>query len=179
MIKKFILLLVFVNFLMVPSLVFGHGLGQSFQQVVGEYLVEFEYETFESLADEATPYVFRLQNNETGEPTAFESLLVRIVSEDTNETTAVARLEEDDFLTGVSRLTVLLPEGDYAVDMNFKNTEGDTFVEAEFEHTVLPAEGFDWIPVVSAIVGLIVGAGGLKLVEGFLSKKNGSKGKTK
>lgn len=167
--------------LFLPTQVFAHGLGQSFANEEGDYLVEFEYDALEVTSDESVPYVFRILQKQDDSPVNFESLLVRFVEKEGNATYLVARLAEDALLEGAARTTLLLPQGEYEVELNFQDEEGETFAESTFDHTVQAGEAQGSFsgsnPPVRLLGGLVGG-----LVLGFLGTKlltKGSSGTTK
>lgn len=169
----FILIAPFLLLVLGISLVSAHGLGQSFSQEVGDYLIEFEYESLEVTSDEAVPYVFRLLEKESQKPVSFESLLVRFVTAD-NSTNLVARLSEDKITAGAARLTLLLPAGQHQVELNFQNEE-ETFAETTFDHKVLSSEEVGKLPlplIGSFIGGVGLGALGVRLLSAKSPKKN-------
>lgn len=171
MIKALVIIFTFLSLSVLP--VFGHGLGLSFRNEVGDKLIEFEYESFDSIDKEATPFVFRLFQKEAMEPVEFTSLLVRFVGVKHQETALVARLSQDDFLSGTARLTAKLSAGDYKVELDFKNGQ-DSLVQTSFDHTVTSGTSWwqEFLPgfLIGLVPGLLLTGGVLAYVKGKKSK---------
>jgi len=170
---KYITLLLITLMLafLLPNSVLAHGTAVSSSKVVGDYKIEFEYNVPQIIAGETNSYVFRLINNKTNDFVNFDSLLVRFEDKKDQSTVIVARVVQDELQDGVGRLTTMMNKGDYSITLSFYKT-GNKVAEANFDLTVLPSDAdkkFPILPVISAVVGLVVGFVASKMISHFSS----------
>ncbi len=167
MIKKTILGLFGIFFLFVLNTnVWAHGASQSFPKEVGNYLVEFEYDSPSIIEGEINSFVFRILNKDTKETIDFDSVLVRFETSD-KSTYLVVRLVEDDLLPGLSRLTTILDKGEYTINLSFRKDD-EKIAETSYNLSVVRKNTFNFS--FEFFVGLVLG---IILVTLFVLFKKG------
>lgn len=134
---------------------FAHGVGQSLEQVVGEYLVDIGYSAFELTSGETVRFDFDVLDNNTREPVPFTDIWVR-VSEGHKTVFAGGIMRARLGATGMSM--VFPSAGEYELRVRYQNND-TTVVEAAFPLIVV--QGRDNAPRGNAWQFLIGGLGGL------------------
>ena len=146
---------------LLPSRVWAHGAGKSFEKTVGEYTVEMEYEALELQADESVRLSFAIAKKDAAASVEFTDAWVRI----TQGTEAVFAGDIHNPEFGKVGATVVFPEGgDYEVSVRFQNKD-QTLAEASFPVTVAASteqnqsnrasQPYSWL--VGGILGLVAG----------------------
>jgi len=113
----------------------AHGLGQSFEKEVGDYIIEFEYDSLEVVSGEVVPYVFRLIDKESKGAVAFDSMFLRVEEKDSKEVKFAGPIAHDAILDGAARTSITLNDGTYIFSFYFKRGE-EQLAEIEFEQLV-------------------------------------------
>ncbi len=154
--KKFSLI-VFI-FLLAPLIHRGaqaHGLGQSFEKEVGDYTVEFEYDSLEVISGEVTPYTFRLLDKESGEAVTFDSMFLRVETKDSKQVQFAGSMSHDEMLDGAAKLSIALNSGTYTFSFYFRRGE-EELAEVEFEQIVNAGDSSNSWPL-SQLLSFFVG----------------------
>jgi hypothetical protein len=164
---SFLFLVVFIVWALPAHSVLAHGQATSLQKVVGNYLLEFEYnQTGNPPAGDFIAYNFDILDVHTQEFLTFKSAFVRFASSDDKKTFANGTLTPDQFTPSNARMGVSLPEaGRYAITARFYDNDDAEIAEATFDLTVDPpysdrgfvssAGSYAW--VIALIIGLIIG----------------------
>lgn len=152
-----------------PLFASGHELGESFEQEVGEHLIDIGYTPENFSAGSSALFEFELwRNNPDAEydeldPVAYDDVWVRIVSDGT--TMFASGVHNAEF--GGSRMTYVFPEaGEYELSVRYERGL-DTVAEATFPFTVAPKEGSGAfrIPAMAALVGVLIGTAGVYFIR--------------
>lgn len=156
------LTLVLVLAALMPSLVYAHGLGASFEQQSGEYLIDVGYEPEFPEAERQARFDFELWRFEEEQvaysdrtPIPYSHVWVRILKE--RMTIFASGIHRQDI--GPTTLLYMFPsEGEYTLIVSYRG-EGGEVASAEFAITVNPADqsfiqGDDILP---ALVGAVLG----------------------
>lgn len=164
MLKK----ILFTLFLAAPffvslNYVSAHGTGVSLDKQVENYTVEFEYDDPEVISEEPVSFSFRLLESTTGAGAHFGSVLVRIENKNDKSAFLTTRIAEDEIIDGLARLTATPLEGEYIVNLTFRDEE-NTIAESTFDLKVLPKTQKKSFAVTDELVGFTLGA----LVFGFI-----------
>lgn len=113
----------------------AHGFGESFEEQVGDILVDIGYSTEEFITDTSTIFDFEILDNE-GREIAFTDVWVRIVGEDTTVFASGIR----NGRLGGSIMTYIFPKaGSYELSARFQK-DGEKIAEATFPLVVLEGE---------------------------------------
>lgn len=122
---------------LVPLFSWGHGFDTEQIQTVGDYTVEFAYDTPEIYSGEAVSFTFRLLDAASQGGTPFDYLFVRFTKSG-GSVMFVSSLDESKLVSGSTRLVVTFPEeGMYNAILSFEGTKG-TLVETSFSFPVAP-----------------------------------------
>lgn len=168
--KSILLLLLFFS----PVSVFAHGLATAQQQVVGDYILEFEYDTpGQVVAGELTTYNFELLKLTDQSQVPFNRVFVKF-TKPTGETVFSGNLTQVDIIGRLaSRANVILPEvGPYSAELNFYNNNeklaSGTFPFDVRENTAAPKP--NWFAkhgqlLVLSLLGLVVVAESVLLAK--------------
>lgn len=155
--------------LALPGSVAGHGLGESFEQEVGDHLIDVGYTPEDFSAGASALFEFELWENEPGvayedlTPVPFDDVWVRIVAD--GKTVFAGGVHNAEF--GGARMTYVFPEpGEYEFSVRYERGT-DSIAETTFPFTVAPREGGGSfrIPAMAAVLGLLVGAGGVYFIR--------------
>ncbi len=151
--------------------VLAHGFGTSQRAESGEFLLEFEYEALEQLpAQESIYYTVRLLNKASGAEAEYDSVFVRITT-DQNKIVLSTNLVEAPDTIGASRFLFAVPTaGNYTAEVLFAK-EGKQLAQGDFNYTAISLDGEQpatdtkfvmqdrhWALLgIALIVGLIIG----------------------
>lgn len=155
-----LLLLILVN----P--VFAHGTGTSFEEQIGNYLVDVGYTPRNVVSNETMRFDFSLiDTREDGPIVSFSDVWVRIEKDGT--TFFAGGVHKPVF--GPTGVTYIFPEaGVYTVNFRFQN-DGEKIVESTFPIEVLPdptaKDNSLPIFVFGLILGLFVGVSGMFILK--------------
>lgn len=157
--------LVLFTLFLLPSTAAGHALGSSFEQVVGEHLVDVGY-TPENFSEGASAlFEFELWEYDESlsyeelRPIAYDDVWVRITKG--NKTMFASGIYNAEF--GGARMTYVFPEpGEYELSVRYEQ-DLNGIAEATFPLSVAPREGSGAfrIPAMAGLLGLLLGAGGV------------------
>lgn len=149
-------------FFVFPFVALGHGEGQSIEKVVGEYLVELEYEELALTAEEPVRLDFKILNNATKEDVEFTDIWVRVTQD--KKTLFASAIAKPDF--GKVGMTYTFSDaGEYELNLRFQNKD-KSIAEASFplaigvnEMSKKESKNMDTIVgwVGGGIIGLIAG----------------------
>ena len=120
-----------------PLFSWGHGFDTEQIQTVGDYTVEFAYDTPEIYSGEAVSFTFRLLDATNQGSTPFDYLFVRFAKSG-GSVILVSSLDESKLVSGSTRLVTTFPEeGPYNATLSFEGTE-ETLVWTSFSFSVVP-----------------------------------------
>ena len=170
-----------VSHLFLVPIAGAHGLGTSFNQTVGNYFVEFEYDNAGNVAaGQYQNYNFDILDPNTKEFLDFERAFVRITKKG-GSVVALGHQFATNFLGDKksARLGTVLPEeGDYLVYVIFYGPNENKLVETTFDLRVVPAynapaekRSGNYIWLAALVGGLVAGIG---IHKGLLRKRGGS-----
>lgn len=155
-----------ILFLLSVMPAFGHGLGETIEKEVGDYIVDFGYDPLSLFLGETTSVTFEIFRKEDREPVEFRNVWVRVTKDE--ETVFAGSLTKAFF--GNTRLTLRLPEtGEYQISARFEGEkeeerEGEevfssveTLAEASFPLTILKGESQSFSLTPEMIIGFIAG----------------------
>lgn len=153
----------FLGALFSPAIpVRAHGVGESLEKVVGEYLVDVGYDVLELRAGEPVRFDFTLWASDESEEVPFSDVWLRVSRG--NTLVLAGGLHKPRF--GKTGITYIFPEeGEYTLFVRFQNGD-ESLVETSFPLTV--EEGNESASNASPVSkDLIIGAG-IGLVVGSL-----------
>ncbi len=153
------LVLLNLSFTLVPG-ASAHGFGKSAEQEAGNYKVEFESEVLEAVSGEATPYVFRLLDKESGVGAPFETMFLRVEDKETRTVVFASPIASDKLIEGAARATLTLNEGNYVFNLSFRQG-GEELAAVGFNEVVAAGEksgNNDYKWYLGLAVSLILGA---------------------
>ena len=160
--------MIFASLLLFPVFVMqSHGLGASFERVVGEYKIDIGYDVVTFRAGEVVVFDFDISNAESGESVPFDSIWVKIREE--NKVFFASGIGKT--LLGTTTMLYRFPQGGlYELDVRFQQ-EGETITQSSFPLTVEQTadnSGVDnkLIVGVAVLISLLIGLG-----IGFLLKR--------
>lgn len=134
---KIFLAVIFLSY-SISGVVFAHGLGVTQQQIIGDYLIEFEYDgTGQVLAGELTTYAFEFLNKANNEPAAYERMFAKISKQGSSRPTFSGNLVPVELLGRKSaRANITLGEaGPYTAELSFY-TGSNELAKASFNFDV-------------------------------------------
>lgn len=144
-------------FLLLPVFfVFAHGTGESLEKVVGDYVVDVGYDSFNPKAFESIRFDFQLLANGNKESVPFTDTWVRIM--DGNNLLFAGWLAKPTF--GLTGMSYAFPKGGiYEITVRFQNDD-TTVAETSFPFSVIEKEQksrFSKEVFLGLLIGLIVG----------------------
>ncbi len=152
----------FLSFFILPVIVFGHGTGGTFEEVVGGYKVDVGYEPENVLSGESLRLDFDLYDLQDKE-VEFTEVWVNVSQE--NKTVFAGEINRS-FIGGAGMTIVLSNPGEYKVSVRYEN--GDkSIVEASFPLLVENSDAIkddsefsgSKISYIFGLAGLILGFG--------------------
>lgn len=166
----------------VPSA--AHGIATSKQAVVGQYIIEFEYEAFEQVpSQEPVGYTIRLIDQKSNADVPFDYAFVRVQKD--NRTVFNSHVAQAPDTVGIGRFAMALPDpGRYSATLSFMK-QGKTLAETSFEYASVstrnesaPNGGLDLknlrqiaLMLTMAGIGLVIGL----LISSLFERKNKNK----
>ncbi|MCP6719991.1 MAG: hypothetical protein KJI72_01515 [Patescibacteria group bacterium] len=119
----------FLGALFSPTIpVRAHGVGESLEKVVGEYLVDIGYDAFELRAKESVRFDFSLWTSDQSEEIPFTDIWLRISQN--NKAVLAGGIQNPRF--GKAGVTYAFPEkGEYTLFVRFQNGD-ESLVETSF-----------------------------------------------
>lgn len=147
----------------------AHGLGQSFEQKVGNYIIDVGYDSLnKAIPDgEAVRFDFNLWAENKTDIVDFNHVWVRITPKEKGLDFAGFLYRPEFLLTGMSYK--FQKAGMYELTVRFLDKEDKNLAEAIFPFEVVSGKSnfsFNSVEVVlGAIMGLIVGAGTIHLIN--------------
>jgi hypothetical protein len=147
--------LLFIAFLL-PTCVFAHAVGESYETPSGPYTVDIGYSTKQPASGEAVSFSFLLRQGTEDAP--FSDVWVTVTS-DTNAVVLATGVHNTTF--GGPRLSYIFPAaGHYTVAVRYE--DGTTsLAEANIPITVMPAQA-QKTPIgswMAGVLGFVVGCG--------------------
>ena len=184
--KIFASFVILLAFSLTPASVNAHGLATTKSELVGNYLVQMEYDTLGNInAEDNASFSFELLNPDTKESADFDRVFARIVKKDGPpfKLAFVGNLfPMEGFAVKSARANIYIPtEGQYNIELNYFKADQE-LAKYTFEVPVDPPYQFGntnksgtsdvkkYIWVISLIGGIILGMGASKLM-----KQNGKK----
>lgn len=169
--------------LITPVWAHAHGLVTTQSQTVGNFIVEFEYNTIGNIiASDYTLFDVYLLDSANREGIDFDSAFMRIVKKD-GPAMLAGNLAQAADIKGFASLSGRLDEpGTYTAQASFYK-DGKTLAESKFDFiveqdqtstTTDPANSKKpfYFSAFLFLAGLVLGAGGMRLVGVYRSSKN-------
>lgn len=141
----------------VLSLAEGHGLGQSLEKEVGDYIIDVGYDAIDKIeVGEATRFDFNLWNQSKTDIADFDHVWVRIAPKDEGLSFAGFLYRPEFLLTGMSY--TFEKSGEYELTVRFVDKEDKTLAEATFPLTIEDTgSSFSADTITGILIGIMVG----------------------
>ena len=137
----------------------GHGLGQSFEQKAGNYVIDVGYDAIDKIYSVDTVHFdFNLWKENRMDMADFDHVWVRIAPKDKGILFTGFLYRPDFLLTGMSYTFEVA--GEYDLTVRFLNKNDETLAEASFPLTVekKAADKTEIFKIIGAgVIGLLVG----------------------